>query len=475
MRNLTSWIRRLAANWITLLGAVFTTLSGLALALFLFVDLVVPGRNPYAGSFVIIGLAAMFAAGLALLPVGFWIERRKHPPGHDAVDKVVDATLRDEKVRNRILIVAAFTLVNVLLMGFAGKSSMEYMDSPEFCGAACHKVMQPEWDAYKRSPHSHVDCVECHIGSGTTSYIKAKANGMRQIFKLATNTYSRPVPNPVAGMRSDTCVAYHGKKNIGDKLKIYPHYQPDQTNSPAFNAFLLHVGGEDPKTGKFHGIHWHANPNIQISYQLLDEKRTQIGKITVRENGKQIAEYLPPVVKPVVGERTMACIDCHNRPTHIFDASPAAALDKAIATGRIDVKIPFVAQIGAELLLRPDARRQDAEAFFREGLAEAFRKKTLAVSTEQVAQTAKVLADLYQLNVYPDMKLGWGSYRNNLGHAGDGGCFRCHDKEHSMKLPDGTVKTMSQDCDGCHERLASDEDPKNLDETMKMLLPKPEQ
>ena len=71
MSSLTSWIRRLAANWITLLGAVFTTISGLALALFLFVEMLVPGRNPYAGSFLIMGLAAMFAFGLLLLPVGF--------------------------------------------------------------------------------------------------------------------------------------------------------------------------------------------------------------------------------------------------------------------------------------------------------------------------------------------------------------------------------------------------------------------
>ena len=40
-----------------------------------------------------------------------------------------------------------------------------YMDSPQFCGQSCH-VMHPEYTAYKVSAHSHVDCVECHIGSG---------------------------------------------------------------------------------------------------------------------------------------------------------------------------------------------------------------------------------------------------------------------------------------------------------------------
>jgi hypothetical protein len=472
MRSLQSWLSRLWSNWITLLGAVFTTLTGLVLTVFLFVELVAPGRNTYASSFFTLGLVLLFGLGLALIPLGLWIDRKRQK---GPVEQAVATAVRDKQTRNRVLFVAGVTLVNVLLLGFGAKSSVEYMDSAHFCGTACHKVMQPEWGAYQRSPHAHVDCVECHIGSGTTSYLKAKVNGVGQMFKLYTNSFHRPVPTPVEGMRSDTCVHCHSKKTIGDRLKLYPHYKPDQDNSPAFNAFMLHVGGEDPKSGKYHGIHWHANPDVQIDYQFLDEKRSKIGKITVREGNKVVGEYLPPGAPQnavPLGVRRMACIDCHNRPTHIFDPSPAAAVDRAIAGGKLDAKIPFLAQIAGELLMRPDGRRDDAEAFFRGALADAFRAKQVAVSGDQVAGIAKVLAEIYRLNVYPDLKLGWGTYRSNLGHEGDGGCFRCHDKEHAMKLPDGTTKTLSQDCDGCHERLAAEEDPKNLDETMKLLMPK---
>jgi nitrate/TMAO reductase-like tetraheme cytochrome c subunit len=472
MRSLLNWLPRLWANWITLLGSVLTTVAGLAVALFIVMDLAVPGKNPYASSFFILFLPMLFIVGLALIPAGLWWDRRRQPRQPGAVEAAFQAALKDASSRNRIFFVAVLTVVNVLLLGFAGKSSVEYMDSPKFCGGTCHSVMQPEWAAYQKSPHSNVACVECHIGSGTTSYVKAKVNGIGQMVALWTKSYHRPV-EPPGHLKGDVCVQCHAKSNIGDQIKLYPHYKPDKDNTPAFNALVMHVGGKDAK-GDYHGIHWHANPDLDITYQYLDEKRTKIGTIRVSEKGKPIAEYQAPgPPQKAVGERKMDCLDCHNRPTHIFDVSPAAAVDRALADGRLDVKIPHLAQVAAELLQRPDGRRADAEAFFQGALTEAYRGKQVAFSGEQAAQSAKVLAEIYRTNVYPELKLGWGSYRSNLGHPGDtGGCFRCHDKEHAMKLPDGTTKTMSQDCDGCHERVAADEDPKNLDETMKLLLPR---
>ena len=67
------------------------------------------------------------------------------------------------------------------------------------------------------------------------------------------------------------------------------------------------------------------------------------------------------------------------------------------------------------------------------------------------------------------MKIGWDTYSNHLGHRGDEedkrGCFRCHDDKHATK--DG--KTISQDCDLCHEILAEDEKPADLPESLQGL------
>ena len=45
------------------------------------------------------------------------------------------------------------------------------------------------------------------------------------------------------------------------------------------------------------------------------------------------------------------------------------------------------------------------------------------------------------------MKVGWGTYPNNIGHVAFPGCFRCHDEIH--KTTDGTA--IQQDCQTCHD------------------------
>jgi nitrate/TMAO reductase-like tetraheme cytochrome c subunit len=70
-------------------------------------------------------------------------------------------------------------VLNVLIVGTASYEGVTYMDSATFCGTSCH-VMKPQWAAYQDSPHSHVDCVECHVGAGMSAYLAAKVNGTKQ-------------------------------------------------------------------------------------------------------------------------------------------------------------------------------------------------------------------------------------------------------------------------------------------------------
>ena len=63
------------------------------------------------------------------------------------------------------------------------------------------------------------------------------------------------------------------------------------------------------------------------------------------------------------------------------------------------------------------------------------------------------MAAIYNRNVFPDLKVTWGTYPNNLGHTDYIGCFRCHDDNHAT----AEKKTISQDCSTCHESLAMDE------------------
>ena len=66
---------------------------------------------------------------------------------------------------------------------------------------------------------------------------------------------------------------------------------------------------------------------------------------------------------------------------------------------------------------------------------------------------AKTLLSIYNDNVFPDLKVTWGTYKNNLGHTDFPGCFRCHDEMHAT----ADNKTITQDCGACHEIVATSE------------------
>ena len=58
------------------------------------------------------------------------------------------------------------TTVNVVILSGATYKGIHYMESVEFCGLACHSVMEPEHTAHALGPHSRVSCAGCHIGPG---------------------------------------------------------------------------------------------------------------------------------------------------------------------------------------------------------------------------------------------------------------------------------------------------------------------
>jgi hypothetical protein len=64
----------------------------------------------------------------------------------------------------------------------------------------------------------------------------------------------------------------------------------------------------------------------------------------------------------------------------------------------------------------------------------------------EIDQAIAVTQDLYRANVFPAMKIAWGTYRNQTGHTTSDGCFRCHDGSH--KTMDG--RTISNECETCH-------------------------
>jgi hypothetical protein len=151
----------------------------------------------------------------------------------------------------------------------------------------------------------------------------------------------------------------------------------------------------------------------------------------------------------------MQCVDCHNRPTHTFDL-PDRALDKALALGDLPVTLPYLKKKGLELLKAEYRTSQEASeklpvsfvSFYQQNYPDLYTKRS-----QDIQRASQAVLAIYNRNVFPDLKVSWGTYPNNLGHTDFPGCFRCHDGSHATA--DG--KAIKQDCDVCHQPLAMDE------------------
>jgi hypothetical protein len=131
-------------------------------------------------------------------------------------------------------------------------------------------------------------------------------------------------------------------------------------------------------------------------------------------------------------------------------------VDRALSAGAISPELPFVKKKGVELLRTEYPDQATASQKIAAGLAEYYRgsyPETYAKHRALVETAAQRLVEIYRRNVFPEMKVAWGTYPNNIGHEDFLGCFRCHDDNH--KARDGRV--ISQDCNACHTILAMEE------------------
>jgi hypothetical protein len=456
----------LGHNAVTMIGAVLTTSAAITLIGFWLRESTRDTPvSPYAGILFFVALPAFFVVGLVLMPIGVLWKRRQLRKRNELPAEWPTVDLGNRFVRNAIGLVAIATVLNVAILGTASYRGVEYMDSTEFCGQACHTVMAPEYAAYLGSPHSRVHCVECHIGPGASWFVKSKLSGARQLVAVARGTYSRPIASPVHELRParETCEHCHWpEKFLGDRLVVRHRYQEDEANTRLSTVLVMKLGGA--RAGDATGIHGrHLQADSRITYETADERRQQITRVTyVDDTGKQVV--FEPETMPA-GEprerRTMDCVDCHNRPTHAFEL-PGPALDKAFNEGRLSTSLPFVKKKAMELMQVKYTTQEEGKKAIVDGLAAFYQKEHPQAWTAKRAEVdaaGQTVAAVYARNVWPSMNVQWGAHPNNIGHQDFPGCFRCHDDLH--KSSDGRV--IKQDCESCHAVLAMEEqDPKIL-------------
>lgn len=458
LRNHPPVSKHLIRNPISLIGLALAAVAFANIVFLVLIDVLASHPSPYIGILAYMVAPAILVFGLALIPLGMVVERRRRlrhvgvPPHFPSLD------LNNPAQRSTVAFVLSFVVMFSLVSAVGSYKAYEFTDSVQFCGQLCHTVMHPEFVAYQASPHARVACVDCHVGSGASWYVKSKLSGARQVYYTLLGTYLRPIPTPVKNLRPapQTCEQCHWPKKFwGAQLKTFTHYGTDEQNTPRVIRLLIKTGGGDPSMGQAgEGIHWHMNIANKITYFATDEQRQVIPWVRIEDAQGHVTEYVskdnPPTQAQIdtASKRRMDCIDCHNRPTHIY-VPPDLSVDRSMSGHTIDTTLPYIKQQGVQVLTADYKTTDEAEAKIAQAINKFYQEKYPQIASSKADSVKGAVAELqriYRTTFFPYMRVNWKTHPNNIGHFYSQGCFRCHDGNHVSK--DG--KVISKDCNSCH-------------------------
>ena len=318
--------------------------------------------------------------------------------------------------------------------------------------------MRPEFVAHQVGPHANVKCVECHVGPGASSFAKSKLAGTRRVLAVALNNYPRPIvaaPEQLVSA-ADSCEQCHWPELFhGDKVRRISEYADDEKNTESVTTLHVHVGGGNGRIGLATGIHWHMNVGNTIEFVATDDGSPDD---SLRADDGSRGQ------RPRVRRRW-----CDARADR--EGRTRAAWTAWIATIARATPLP-------PRRSEPSTRRWRAATFRRRCPSSTgkrprpsrcpTRRRTSRCGKSQARwgflpgpgtagvgraragcrpRPLRACRTIYRRNVFPEMKVSFGTYPNNIGHVDFPGCFRCHDDNHTSR--DG--KKIAQDCDTCHE------------------------
>uniref|UniRef100_UPI003217255F NapC/NirT family cytochrome c n=1 Tax=uncultured Draconibacterium sp. TaxID=1573823 RepID=UPI003217255F len=451
-------------NWISIAGAILAGFNLATILSLVILNTLFNFGGSYIGLFIYIVLPIFLITGLLLIPIGMRINRKKARKADKEGKQLNWPTIdfNNTATRNAAIIFTIGTIFLLIISSIGSYEAFHYTESVEFCGKLCHQVMEPEYTTYHGSSHERVACVECHVGSGASWYVKSKLSGLYQVYSVLAKKYPQPIPTPIANLRpaQETCEQCHWPEKFYDrKLKVKHSFLTEEDNTE--NIIHLQVktsskvmNGEIEK-----GIHQHISPDVKIEYKASDDKRqiipwvrytnTKTGEVEVFTDSENL---MSEVELDSLETRVMDCLDCHNRPSHNYNA-PQNFIDQSMSEGRISTTLPGI-KLAAMLALNQEYPTKDSaflaietqvNDWFESGYPEVFDERKA-----DIEQAIKEMQTDYASNIFPYMKVSWKEYPNNIGHMESDGCYRCHNDRHAT----GTGKVISKDCNLCHNILA---------------------
>src|ERR1044072_7643605 len=259
-------------SWVVL----FLAASALFAFLFLFaIDLFASHPSPYVGILAYLVAPLFFLLGWFIAFVGAFLARRRERRSHKPLEPLTLHIDFSRKRDRRILATFIIGAVGFLFLTALGSyETYHYTESVEFCGKSCHVPMKPEFVTSRQGIHADVECVGGHVGPGAAAVFKTKLHGVKQLYHTIRNDFDRPIHVSEANARppQHICEQCHWpQRYVGNIVRSYQHYLPDEQNTPFTVRLLLNVGGGDLSNGPEGGIHWHMKIANKIEFIATDK------------------------------------------------------------------------------------------------------------------------------------------------------------------------------------------------------------
>ena len=467
---LIEFVKLLARSRVSMAGAVVSTLIFPVLIVSIFLDMLGFVNNPYFGFLIYMVMGPLFLAGLATVAVGFLFFKDHEEIGIFTLEYIREQFSmpgRFIRIRRLIYFSTGLFLITAIVIWLVSYTGFKYTETTGFCGQFCHSVMEPEYISYQNSPHSRISCVDCHISGSSDLVTRSKMSGIRMIFSTIFDDYDRPLKNPEHPLRPsrEVCEQCHRPEVFhGDKLYVKDIFLSDEQNTHVQTVLLMRVGAGGYREHEAGGIHWHVSPTHQVYYQGGQGGDGRIGRIKLIDHDGSVHvfdhETQGNEPTPDMNFRLMDCMDCHNRPTHVF-LSPGEALDQKISVGLIPRDLPFIKKVALEVIQGQYPNKAQAQRGIAIALENWYSKNEPEVYKQRRADLEKAINGAFKAwseNVFPEMAIEWGTYQSNIGHRGSQGCFRCHQENYKTE----TGRQIPSNCDLCHYILADRESSPNI-------------
>ncbi len=408
-----------------------------------------------AGILSFVGLVVVWIIGLIMIPLGMSKTEKRNSP--DKKSSILNLTV--DSYRNAFYIFAGGFILFLIVATAGAYKSYHYMESVKFCGTTCHVTMIPEYITHENTAHADAKCADCHIGEGVTGFLASKVQGTKELIDIVTNSVPTPIyaNEEIQEIAQEACEQCHWSQKFHPDRKVHNvHFLRDEDNTEWDIDLTLHLASGNKPLGLQKGIHWHMNKDVKIEYVATDKNKQNIpwvkytnlktGKVTIFENAD---EPLDKSAFDTLAVNQMNCIDCHSRPAHKFQPAETF-INAAFVRGEIDRELPefksaAITAVSEEEYGTADSARlmipKKITAFYEENYPEILKEKK-----GELDKSIAAVVSGFSKNVFPDMKVRWDTYYDNIGHMKSNGCFRCHDNNHVAK----SEEVIPKDCATCH-------------------------